>query len=59
MVSVYDFAEPAPTRTWTSFTDGGDGYVQAGSGSSLSTETLTVNSINEIVANEYKYSMPD
>ena len=59
MVSVYDFAEPAHTRTWTSFTDGGDGYVQAGSGSSLSTETLTVNSINEIVANEYKYSMPD
>ena len=59
MISVYDYAEAAPGRTWTSFTNGSDGYVQGGTlTKGLQTETVTVSEINELIAHENKYGIP-
>ena len=47
---IYSFGQPAIQRAWTAFTNGDDGYVKAGNGTTLATEEGSLSTLAEVQA---------
>jgi len=47
---IHSYGQPAVQRAWTAFTNGDDGYVKAGNGTTLHTETGSLSTLAEVQA---------